>query len=151
MSIPNNNNYTGYYTNTNYYQSSENINNIQNNNNVNSMNPSNNAHKITSNFGNHNNNKNNNININNLPYPTQQNNIQTTYLQNNLKQINHQRINEQNQRFINTQPIFQIDKNFGRTKSPQIIQRKTLSFFPEKNGNYIPQNQLIYFIFNCFP
>ena len=46
MSIPNNNNYTGYYTNTNYYQSSENINNIQNNNNINSMNPSNNAHKI---------------------------------------------------------------------------------------------------------
>ena len=44
------------------------------------MNPSNNEYIFTSNFGNHNNNKNNNININNLPYPTQQNNIQTTYL-----------------------------------------------------------------------
>ena len=114
MSIPNNNNYTSHYTNANNYQSSENINSIKNNNDINIMNPSNNAHKITSNFGNHNNNKNNNNNI-----------------------------NKQNQRFINTQQNFQIDKKFGRTKSPPNIQRKTLSFFPEKNGNYIPQNQLV--------
>ena len=114
MSIPNNNNYTSHYTNANNYQSSENINNIQNNNDINIMNPSNNEYIFTSNFGNHNNNKNNNNNI-----------------------------NKQNQRFINTQQNFQIDKKFGRTKSPPNIQRKTLSFFPEKNGNYIPQNQLV--------
>ena len=104
MSIPNNNNYTSHYTNANNYQSSENINIIKNNNDINIMNPSNNEYIFTSNFGNHNNNKNNNINFNNLPYPTQQNNIQTTNLHDNLKQINHQTINDQNLRFINTQP-----------------------------------------------